>query len=667
MFRKRSYVITAIAAAIVVAAFAAAPSAFISDSVFKATNLSGWHTLGQADWRVENGEIVGTPKSPGGGWLVLDKSYQDVGFFASFRCAEGCKTGVLFRAAKTPEGMSGVLVSLNTGDLASYNVKLDAQGQETSRDKLGPFGGGQIRYSAQAPPPAPGRGGAGRAGSGRGGAAAAASEGDMAEAPAGRGSAAGGASGYAGRAGRPTGLSEGEWNTIQVIMDADIIRPSLTQAGASGGGRGGIAAGVTGDGGKGYGPVALFVGGTGAVRFKDVSFKDLNSRGEEIEQVSKNFRMQRISDYFYSRGATAGDFNHDGILDIASGPYIYLGPSFTERKEIELATTFSPSTSYPDDNANFAYDFTGDGWDDILVHAQNGSRPVYLYVNPRGESRRWDKYMVIPSVTTEDVYFKDIDGDGKPEVIYGGGGVMAYAKPDPADPTKPWIIHKVSENMSVNIHGAGVGDINGDGRMDLLAPSGWWEQPAKDTHEPWAFHPEYFGHGGDEICVYDVNGDGLNDVVTSTAAHGYGLSWFEQKRDKAGTISFVEHQILGDLTTKNAGNVTFSEPHGSACADMDGDGIPDLVVGKRYFAHQDSYTDPDPYGPPVLYVYHTVRNPKAPGGAEFVPELIHNRSGVGSHVTLMDVNKDGAMDIVMGTTRGTFVFFNTPTKTAAHK
>jgi len=659
MFSKRSYVMTAIAAVIVAAAFAAAPSAFVPDTVFKAASLSGWHTLGQADWRVENGEIVGTPKSPGGGWLVLDKSYQDVGFFASFRCAEGCKTGVLFRAEKTPEGMSGVLVSLSAGDLTAYNVKLDAQGQETSREKLGPFSGGVIRYSALAPAPAPGRAGAGRAGRGAAPGRGAAAQGEM---PAG-----GGGNGYGGPASLPVGLLEGEWNTIQVIADADIIRPSLNQAGASGGGRGGIAPGVTGDGGRGYGPIALFVGGTGPVRFKDVSFKDLNSRKDPIEQISKNFRAQKISDYFYARGATAGDFNHDGILDIAAGPYYYIGPDFTERKEIELATAYSPSTQYPADNANFAYDFTGDGWDDIVVHGQNGGRPVYLYVNPKGESRRWDRYVAVPTTSTEDVYFKDVDGDGKPEIVYGGAGVMAYAKPDPADPTKQWVIRKVSENMTVNVHGGGVGDINGDGRMDVVAPSGWWEQPAKDTHEPWAFHPEYFGRGGDEICVYDVNGDGLKDTVTSIAAHGYGLSWFEQKKDGTGAITFTEHQIMGDLSTKNAGNVTFSEPHGSTCSDMDGDGVPDLLVGKRFWAHQDSYTDPDPYGPAVLYVYHTVRNPKAPGGAEFIPELVHNRSGVGSHVQAIDMNKDGANDIVMSTTRGTFVFFNKQVKATARK
>jgi hypothetical protein len=93
---------------------------------------------------------------------------------------------------------------------------------------------------------------------------------------------------------------------------------------------------------------------------------------------------------------------------------------------------------------------------------------------------------------------------------------------------------------------------------------------------------------------------------------------------------------------------------------MNGDGIPDFIVGKRVFAHNESYNDPDPYGPGVLYWYQTVRNPKAPGGAEFVPHLIHNRSGVGSALAAIDVNKDGAVDVLTSTNRGTFVFFGTP-------
>jgi hypothetical protein len=117
---------------------------------------------------------------------------------------------------------------------------------------------------------------------------------------------------------------------------------------------------------------------------------------------------------------------------------------------------------------------------------------------------------------------------------------------------------------------------------------------------------------------------------------------------------------MGDFAAKNAGDVTFTEPHGSTFADMDGDGIPDFIVGKRFWSHLENYNGPDPYGAAVLYVYRTVRNPKAEGGAEFVPELIHNRSGVGSAFQVADLNKDGALDIVTSGNRGTFVFFGKP-------
>ena len=161
------------------------------------------------------------------------------------------------------------------------------------------------------------------------------------------------------------------------------------------------------------------------------------------------------------------------------------------------------------------------------------------------------------------------------------------------------------------------------------------------------------------MAVYDVNGDGLNDVVTALNAHGFGLAWFEQKRDAAGKISFVRHMIMDDFWTKNEGDVTFTELHGSTSGDVDGDGIPDFIVGKRYWSHRDTYTDPDPYGPPVLYWYRTVRDKAAPGGARFVPELIHNRSGAGSQIIALDLNHDGALDIVVPTNRGTFVFWGT--------
>jgi len=419
--------------------------------------------------------------------------------------------------------------------------------------------------------------------------------------------------------------------------------------------RGGNSA--TSDRMMGYGPIALHAGGAGEVRFKDIAIKDLNRKTEPQSQVSPHFRIQQLSDFFYSWGATAGDINHDGIPDVIAGPFYFLGPDYTVRHEFTAARSYSPSNNFPEGHNYFAYDYTGDGWTDIICV---NSRPIYLFVNPKGESRRWDRYNIVPGATSEVEVFRDIDGDGKPDILFAGpGATMAYANPDPANPTGLWKVHTISEPGLGGPHGMGVGDINGDGRMDVVNARGWWEQPASGAGETkWKFHPAQFGSGGAEMGVYDVNGDGLNDVVTAVAAHTFGLAWFEQKRDAQGNISFVRHDIMGDFSAKNAGGVTFTEPHAAAFADMDGDGVPDMIVGKRLYSHLESHLDPDPYGPAVLYWYRTVRNPKAEGGAEFVPELIHNRSGVGSQFIVTDLNGDGAPDIVISCVKGTFVFWN---------
>jgi hypothetical protein len=174
-----------------------------------------------------------------------------------------------------------------------------------------------------------------------------------------------------------------------------------------------------------------------------------------------------------------------------------------------------------------------------------------------------------------------------------------------------------------------------------------------------------FGNGGGEMGVYDVNGDGLADVVNGSA-HNWGIKWFEQKKAADASRTFEQHAIAQDFSTTNAGNVVFSESHAARFVDMDGDKIPDFVTGKRYWSELENAGN-DPYGAPVLYIYKTVRNPKAPGGAEFVPELIHNHSGVGSSFDVVDLNKDGKPDIVTATAFGTFVFFSKPSATPTTK
>jgi hypothetical protein len=635
MHYRRALGAGAIAAPLfVVAAFAAHPTVFIPDWKFQGSSLAGWHVLGEANWSAQTGELVGKPKNDGGGWLVLDKSYQDVGVFASFRTTGGAKTGILLRAEKTPTGIKGIFMALDEGDLGLYRVTLAADGKVTSREKLRP-GGGQVRI---APPERPG----GARPAGGGGNRRAQPAGLPIQPP-------------------PAGYRANDWNEIELILDANILRPFLNDGGHTT--PGGVAEEAYGR----YGPIALYVGGTGEVRFKDVSYKDLGVKTLPQETISSHFRMQRIDDFYYAWSAAGADFNHDGVMDVAAGPYYYLGPDYTKRREIYLAQTTNPSTEYPNDcMGNFAYDFTGDGWPDVLNMGSIG-QPLHLYVNPRGESRRWDKYDVVPQVNKEVSLLKDVDGDGKPEFVYGGGGYLRYAKPDPANPTGPWIVHTISEQGPWGMgHGLGVGDINGDGRKDIIDTFGWFEQPpaGSNNQEPWTYHPAAFGRwtghataGGAEIAVYDVNGDGLNDVVTSLQAHGFGLAWFEQKRDAAGKISFVQHMIMDDFWSKNPGGIAVAELHGSTYADVDGDGIPDFIVGKRYWSHRDDYTDPDPYGVPVLYWFRTVRDKSAPGGAKFVPDLIHNRSGAGNQIQAIDLNHDGAVDIITSTNRGTFIFW----------
>jgi hypothetical protein len=608
----------------------AVPS-FHPDVTLKGSTLTGWHTLGSAAWRVDNGELVGTPSQTAGGWLVLERSLQDVAFFASFKCAQGCATGVLLRAEKTSTGMKGIYVALTGGEVASYRVTLDERGRMLTRDALRP-GGGQMRIAPPPDPNPPARG--------AGGGPAAAPSVTLPVTPP------------------DASLKPGEWNTIELYLDANIIRPLLNNGGERGGG---VADPEAGN----FGPIALHAGGSGEVRFKDVAYKNLAVSVRPTEKVSDNFRMQRLSDFYYSWGTGAADVDHDNVEDVISGPHVFYGPDYTRRSEIYLQLTTNPSDGYTTDAwMQFVSDFTGDGWGDALNCTFTLGAGCTLYVNPRGESRRWDKHLVVRGFQTEIGVLRDIDGDGKPEIVYGAEGQMRYAKPDPANPTAMWTIHNVSERGYVTAHGVGAGDINGDGRTDIVNPYGWWEQPpAGSNKEPWEYHPQAFGRykrgfGGSVMAVYDVNGDTLNDVVTVLAAHGWGMAWFEQKRSAQGAISFEQHMIMDDLSTKNAGGVVFSQPHGANFGDIDGDGITDFVVGKRYWSHRDTYLDPDPYGPAVLYWYRTVRNPKAPGGAEFVPELIHNRSGVGSDVFPVDLDKDGRLDVVTATRFGTFIFWN---------
>jgi len=392
------------------------------------------------------------------------------------------------------------------------------------------------------------------------------------------------------------------------------------------------------------------------------------------DDVVRTFRKIQATPQFWAEGAYAADFNRDGKMDLVYGPFWFEGPGFTKRHEYAPATTsfklkksdgseetipgfeggLGVNNAYSKNFLTFAYDINGDGWPDVLVLGFPGEESFW-FENPKGREGHWERHVALDVTDNESPTFLDITGDGRPEIVCSSRGFLGYAEIG-KDPTKPWTFHPISPKGEWQrfTHGLGVGDVNGDGRMDLLEKNGWWEQPASLDGEPvWKLHKFPFSEaGGAQMLVYDVNGDGANDVITSLAAHGYGLAWFENVKEN-GEITFKRHMILNKDASENKYGIHFSQMHSIDLVDMDGDGIKDLVTGKRFWAHG-SQGDVEPNAPAVLYWFKVVRG--ADKSVDFIPYLIDSDSGVGTQVAAIDVNGDGLPDVVVGNKKGTFVF-----------
>jgi len=362
----------------------------------------------------------------------------------------------------------------------------------------------------------------------------------------------------------------------------------------------------------------------------------------------------------FAECASVLDIDGDGKLDIAAGRNYYLAPNWTKHTDYrDGAQTNGPDV---DDNYESTMDVNGDGRMDVISSGWMLKQGIYWYENSGKPGVKWNSHTILAADGLEGMVVGNLAGHGDKDLL-----VNYYAKRPGRSLIwmehlnhAPWFQQHVLGPEGVGVsHGSGIGDINGDGRNDIVTASGWFEAPAHPAAEPWIWHPDYqFGGSGGAglpILITDVNGDGLNDIIMGSP-HGYGLVWFEQKMEN-GKRSFVQHAIETDFPTF----------HTMVLADLDGDGKPELITGKQLLAHNGG--DVGALEPVFLFYYkfqnghferhilsYSYLEPYfAKGNNEPPPNYV---IGTGMRLNVADMDGDGKPDIVVACRTGLYIFFN---------
>jgi hypothetical protein len=370
-------------------------------------------------------------------------------------------------------------------------------------------------------------------------------------------------------------------------------------------------------------------------------------------QEHSGFRKHTLTTDFISEGVAVGDVNRDKKMDVIAGAYWFEAPGW-KRHELAPGKVFDGAKEYSNSFLNFSMDVNQDGWID-LIWIDFPGKAAHWYENPKNKPGHWRKHVIADSVSVgnESPAFVDVNNDGRPDIICADSKAkqMVWLKAPKKKGNTTWQRFAISKTdapgTNIFSHGIGYGDVNKDGRADVVIREGWWEAPRNREQPDWTFHPAALGEDCSQMHVLDVNADGTNDVV-SCAAHRRGIWWHEQQVNADGNATWKTHLIIDSIT----------QTHSSTFADLDKDGNPDLITGKRFFAHNDTNNDPGTYDPPYILWFRFT-----PGKAPYwTPNIIDNNSGVGLNIVARDMNKDKTIDIVISNKKGVYYFENVKKK-----